>query len=109
MELSEVKTILSGTGLPVAYRAWPDDPANNLPPPLPWIVYLETGSQNFSADGVVYLAIKSIRIELYTKEKDPTSERKVETALSNAGIFWNKTEEYLDDEQCYEIIYEIEV
>ena len=37
----------------------------------------------------------------------PEAENAVETALKD--LCWEKSEEYLDDEQCYEIIYEIEV
>ena len=48
-----------------------------------------------------------ISIELYTESKDLEAENAVEAALK--GLCWEKSEEYLDDEQCYEIIYEIEV
>ena len=46
-------------------------------------------------------------MELYTKQKDQSSEDKVENALSS--FYWDKTEEYIDSERCYQILYEIEV
>lgn len=103
MTLEELKTLLESTGLPVAYRAFPVGQA----PPLPFICYLVDYSNNFDADNRVYHPIDHISIELYTEYKDPASETLVETALQN--ICWEKTEEYLDDERCYEILYEIEV
>lgn len=103
MTLEEVAQMLQGTGLPVAYRAFPVGQA----PPLPYICYLCTYSNNFDADDQVYLPVQRIDIELYTREKRPDLEEKLETALS--GLCWEKAEEYLDDERCYEIVYEIEV
>lgn len=109
MTLEDIYTVLIGTGLPVVYRAWPTDPARNLPPPLPWICYMETPKRPFVADGVAYYSSLSISVELYTKNKDPQSERAVEQALTTAGVCYVKDETYLDSESCYEITYEIEV
>lgn len=103
MTLQEVEDMLASTGLPVVYRAWPDEQA----PPLPYICYLAAYSNNFSADGQVYLPVEHIQIELYTELKDPKAEGKVEAALSS--LFWEKTETYIDTERCYQILYEIEV
>lgn len=103
MTLKELKERLETTGLPVAYRAWPEGAA----PPLPFICYLVAYSNNFGADGRVYRRIDHIQVELYTKQKDPDSEDKVEDALSS--FYWEKTEEYLDTERCYQILYEIEL
>ena len=55
----------------------------------------------------MYQKINHIQVELYTKLKDPELEDKVEQALSS--FFWDKTEEYIDSERCYQILYEIEV
>jgi len=100
MSLEEIKKLLETTGLPVAYRAFPVGNA----PPLPFVCYLFSSTNNFNADDAVYQVINRITIELYTESKDPDA---VETALKD--LCWEKSEEYLDDEQCYEIIYEIEV
>ena len=61
----------------------------------------------FGADNAVYYPINHLQIELYTSLKDPETEDKVEKALSS--LFWEKSEYYIDSEQCYQIIYEIEV
>lgn len=101
--LESIKALLESTGLPVAYRAFPEGAA----PELPFLCYLVNGSRNLFADGGVYLEVDLIQIELYTKEKDPMAEDKVEKALSYFN--WEKTETYIDSEKCYQILYEIEV
>ena len=103
MSLEELRAMLETTGLPVVYRAWPEGEA----PPLPFLGYLAAYSNNFGADNRVYYNIRRIQVELYTKQKDPDTEDKVENALSS--FYWEKTEEYLDTERCYQILYEIEV
>lgn len=103
MTLQELAALLETTGLPVAYRAFPVGQA----PPLPYLCYLCTGTNNFDADDRVYQVFQGVDVELYTETKRPDLESAVETALS--GLGWEKTEEYLDDEKCYQIIYEIEV
>lgn len=103
MTLEELKASLEATGLPVVYGAFPESDA----PALPVICYLETDSNNFYADGVVYYSQNSIQVELYLKYRSFLVERKVEKALK--AFAWEKSVDYLSSERCYEIIYEIEV
>lgn len=108
MTLAQIVTMLksiSGFADKVVYRAW----QNGKAPPLPFICYLETGSDNFAADGYAYARIKRVDIELYTENKDPATEALIENALDLAGIYWESTETYIDDEKMYEKVYEIEV
>lgn len=103
MTLEDIKNLLEGTGLPVAYRAFPESRA----PELPFICYLSPGTNNFAADDTVYLEIDQITVEFYTQYRDPETEGKVEAALSS--FFWDKDINYIDSERCYQITYEIEV
>lgn len=108
MTLANIKTLLEGiTGFSnkVVYHHWPVGEA----PALPWIVFYEDGSNNFAADGIVYTPITDVTIQLYSKLKDPTSEAAIEAALTAAGVFYDKSEAYLDDEHCFVETYEIEV
>lgn len=108
MTLSELNTVLNsipGFSNKVAYRAFPKGKA----PKLPFICYLATQTNNFDADNTVYHVVQSVDIELYTKLKDTDSESAVETVLNDNHIIWEKYEEYLDDEECYQITYEVEV
>ena len=103
MRLKEFCDILKTTGLPVAYRAFQEEEA----PKLPYICYLNPENNNFAADGKVFFSAKKIQVELYTKNKEIETEEKVEQALSS--LFFTKTENYIDSEKCYQILYELEV
>lgn len=107
MTLKNLEELLSGTGLPVTYYAWPESKA----PPLPYICYLVSNSDNFFADNKVYSKWNYVQIELYMRFKNEETEKKVEAVL--AEIPWQKTEDYISEEKCflitYEIIYEQEV
>ena len=48
-------------------------------------------------------------VELYTDLKDPELEARLEMVLDAAGLFYNKTESYIDSEKLYEVLYEMEV
>lgn len=103
MTLEELGELLQTTGLPVTYLAWPDGKA----PELPFLCYLSTGTDTLPADGGVYHQWDNVRVELYTRLKDPATEAKVEAALK--GFHWQKTETYINTERCFKIDYEIEV
>lgn len=106
MQISDLKTVLLSV-LPnkVTYRSWPVNQA----PQLPFICFFATGSDNFGADNIVYHSRTPIQIELYEELKDLTLEGQLETALNDAGLFWNRQETYLDDEKCYMMIYEVTI
>lgn len=104
MGLSDLETILKAV-YPTSYWSFPEKKA----PPMPYICYFEDQSNNFGADNVVYHHTKVISVELLTRTKDPDAEAAVETALNNAGIYWEKTSTHLDDEDAYECIYTLEV
>ena len=102
MEAKEIKALLEESGLPVAYRY------NRRPPPMPYLVWLEDSTDNFYADGLVYKKVRHIRVELYTDQKDPAAETRLEIAL--AGLPWQKTgEEWIESEDFFQSIYEFEV
>lgn len=104
MELDELYTILSEV-YPTAYWSFPEGEA----PAMPFLTYFENSSDNFGADNKVYHHRKRISVELYTKTKDTAAEDAVEAALDAAGIYWEKTSTHLDDEDAFEVIYDMEV
>ena len=91
--------MISAAGIPTVYRAWPEGRA----PSLPFVCYLERGSDNFAADTAVYFPKGEVAVELYTQEKDPLAEARIEAALS--GVVWEKTEDYIESERCYMVTY----
>ena len=105
MMLEEFTGILNETGIPFAY----DHFAEGESPEPPFICYLLPGSDNFAADGQVYFRISEVRVELYTDRKDPEVEARVEAVLDAAGIFYNKSEVWIQSEKLYEVLYSMEI
>lgn len=105
MTLTEMAALLRGLGLPLAYHHFAEGEAPNPP----FLVYLSPGSDNFAADGRVYFKVTQIDIELYTDAKDPALEERLENLLDGAGLFYDKTESFIESERLYEVLYELEV
>lgn len=101
----EVKNMLEETGFPVSYHHFEEGEV----PALPYLIYLYPGTNDFSADGVVYQGINQLDIELYTDKKDVKTEKRVEAVLKKHGFFYKKTEGYIETEKMYEVLYEMEV
>lgn len=103
--MDKILSILNALGIPFAY----DHFAQGESPDPPFICYLIPGTNNFSADGVAYYKINQYNIELYTDLKDLSLERKLEEALDEASIFYNKSETWIESESLYEVLYTFEM
>ena len=97
--------MLEEMGLPFAY----DHFAEGESPESPFICFLHPGSDNWAADGQVYFKVDKTHIELYTDEKNPETESRVETVLDGHGIFYDKTEVWIESERLYEVLYSFEL
>lgn len=96
--------IMEDMGLPYAY----DHFAEGESPDPPFICYLIPGSDNFSADGGVYFKVDEVHIELYSDRKDAETEKLVEAVLDSYGIFYDRTEVWIESERLYEVLYSFE-
>lgn len=105
MRIEELAAMLQEMDIPFAY----DHFAEGESPEPPFICYLLPGSDNFAADGRVYFRINEVRIELYSDSKDVGLESKMEAVLDSHGIFYNKSEVWIQSEKLYEILYSFEV
>lgn len=105
MTLDAFAVLLDGVGIPTAYRAFKSDNA----PPLPFQCWLYLNDNPFAADGVVYYAGRRVRVELYTEYVDAALEEKLETLLTQAELFFEKAQEYIESEGCYQTSYEMEI
>lgn len=103
--MEELLQILSETQIPFAYHHF----AEGESPKPPFICYLLPGSNNFSADGKVYYKINEVHIELYTDLKDLAVEQQLEDVLDEHGIFYNKSETWIESEKLYEVLYTFEM
>ena len=103
--MDEILTMLQEMRIPFAY----DHFAEGESPDPPFICYLLPGSNNFSADGQVYYKISEVHIELYTDLKDLSVENAVEAVLDQHGIFYSKSETWIESESLYEVLYTFEL
>lgn len=103
--MEELLQILSETQIPFAYHHF----AEGESPEPPFICYLLPASNNFSADGKVYYKINEVHIELYTDLKDLAAEEQFEDVLDEHGIFYNKSETWIESEKLYEVLYTFEM
>ena len=103
--MERLVSIIKGMDIPYAY----DHFAEGEAPDPPFVCYLLPGSDNFSADGKVYYRISEARVELYTDQKDFAAEGKLEDALDACGIFYEKSETWIDSEKLYEVLYAFEM
>ena len=102
--METIITILETLGIPFAY----DHFAEGEGPDPPFVCFRCPNSDNFAADGTVYFPITEIDIELYTDRKDPEIEKKLEGLLIESGIFFEKTETWIESEKLYEVLYSFE-
>lgn len=100
-----MREILDAIGLPFAYHHY----AEGESPDPPFMLYLYPESDNFGADNVVYSKAARVYLELYTDLKSPETEKQVESILEAHGIFWNKSEVWIESESLYEVLYSFEL
>ena len=105
MSHEEVLKMMEETGLPFAYDYFVEGEA----PEPPFAVFLYPKAANFAADGIAYFKINQLDIELYTDLKQPELEEAIEAVLLKHGIFCGKSEEWIESEKLYEVLYEMEV
>lgn len=105
MKKSDIEQALKETGIPFRYHHFKENEA--VAPPF--ICYLFKRSDNFNADGKVYKKIDVVDIELYTDEKDIEAEKKIEDVLDAHGFVYEKDEVWIESEELFEVIYEMEV
>lgn len=103
--MDKIIEILTEFGIPFAY----DHFAEGEAPDPPFVCYLIPSTDNFVADGMVYLDIDVVNIELYTNKKDPEREKKLQELLTAAGIVYEKNEVWIESEKLYEVVYEFEM
>ncbi|APW18783.1 MULTISPECIES: hypothetical protein [Gardnerella] len=103
--MGNLLNIMREIGFPFAYHHF----AEGESPNPPFLLFLTPASSNFSADGKAYFKANEVHIELYADYKNPVLEEQVEAVLDRHGIFYNKTEAFIESEQLYETLYIFEM
>lgn len=104
MTYNELVDMLEETSLPIAYDHFTEGES----PDPPFICFLFPASNNFAADGHVYLKVDVVHVELYTDKKDPVTEARLEGVLDRHDIFYDKSEVWIESEKLYEVLYTFE-
>lgn len=102
MNQNDIVSILKSTKIPVYYDHAP------IGTKLPYIAVQITQPDNFSADDTVYVENFHARVDLYTVGKDSALEKVVKEALNASNIFWTKSEQFIDDDQTFEVEFEFD-
>lgn len=103
--MGNLLNIMREIGFPFAYHHF----AEGESPNPPFLLFLTPASSNFAADGKTYFKANEVHIELYADYKNPVLEEQVEAVLDKHGIFYNKTEAFIESEQLYETLYIFEM
>lgn len=91
--LRDLLDALDTLGIPFTQIQW----SPKLAPELPYVVVVPESTRNVFADGIVKAAPVAYFMELYTRERDVPLEKRVQDALDDAGIGWNRYHTVDDD------------
>ena len=103
--IHELTSAVASIGIPWANGHWGkgDDPT------VPYITLMPGTGESFGADNITWCAVMPYDVELYTSVRDYELERRLETALDAAGIYWSKEVYDLEDEEVSETVYNVTV
>lgn len=103
MTLEELKTRCKEQNFQYAYGVF----KKRVEPPH--LIAIETESNNFVADNIVFLKKKTIKLDYTYIDKNIEEQNKIEDYILK-DIIWNKTEEtYLSDEKIWQVSYLFEI
>lgn len=85
--------------VPVRYRVFKSKPQ------IPFAVYYEDETENFTADNIVYLERVDYIMELYAEKKEHEMESKIEQIFAANDTPWEKEESYIEQERLIMTAY----
>lgn len=103
MNYQDMVDLLAQTNILFAFHHW------EKPPIPPYGVYFDPSTNNFSADNIAYQVFKDFVIEIYLSQRDESVEKRVESVLTGAGLYWDKNASYVEELRQYQVTYEVEV
>lgn len=95
--------ILTEMGLPYTYYQFSGD---NLPAGDKYIAYFESEKVRFLADDKVFHYTPTFAIELYTKYKEPNTEKQLIDLLDQYEVVWSGGEStWIESEQMFQTVF----
>lgn len=105
MTMQEIYTALTGLNIPVAYYQFPD----GLVTAPPFLCFYYGAKDYIYADDTNLVGKTPLTIELYTENRDFTSEAALETILTNNGLTFSQEVDIIDSEKMTRATYYTEV
>ena len=103
-DFKQMLTDIESAGIPITYYSYPDNDA----PSLPYAVYFTPSTRAEAADDKNHARIQTLYIELYTENKDILLEETLEEILDDYSLVFDKTEAFLQSENMFDTIYQME-
>lgn len=94
---------LKSLGFPVTYGSFKSSPTP------PFITVQFAYNNDIIADNQNYQDVGDYQVELYTTVKHPPTEQLVQGKLKELRLPYTKVETFLDSEDLYQVIYEIQL
>lgn len=91
--VKDLLAVLDELGLPYVQIQWYPATA----PDLPYVVVMPDQTDNKGADNVVYHSPVRYLVELYTRYRDMDLEFRIQDALTEAGIYYDRVTTVIPD------------
>ena len=101
MSITDFANLLESLGLPVACNRF------NEPQKPPFLIYLDTSSDNFGADNIVFHESINVDIELYSETINDELENRIKQLLTENGIYYDWVRTWIESEKIYQTNYEV--
>ena len=103
MTLEELASKLDALGYPVAYSHF------KTKQDTPFIVYLVTDSDTFSADNKVIHELTNVDIELYVTNKSLVIETAIKNLLIENELPWTYDEQFIQSDGVFKCTFSIQL
>ena len=103
MDYRDICSAMRDLGFPCAYGSF------NFPPTIPYTVVVFAYDNDIMADNQNYKGVGNYQLEYYNSVKFPPDEILIQNKLKELRLPYTKTEVFLDSEDLYQIVYDIQL
>ena len=108
MTKAKLQKLLKTLKIPVAYRRFKKEQAKQIKPPF--LVYYRTDNNDILADDITFFSSENIVVELYCTDRNESLEKALEKIFTDNEIPYKVIDEvYIESEDLFETIYEIQI
>lgn len=103
MNDTEINEMIATIGIPYEYHHFED----TVSPPF--LIYVDEPPTHIMADGVIYMSIRNVTLELYSDTKDSALINLVEDMLIRNEIRYQKEEDWIESEGMFEFAFMVQL